>query len=152
MNYRQDAKGQRAYFSYDALNRPLSITRADAALVNQPCEAISYAYDQTQPEYGRLSSVTWGDANTAVCAKGLHKEDFDYTAMGRLVKKQMTVTQGATVGGLAIQYAFDSEGKVSQVTYPSTVDGGGAAVPGTIYQYRVLSVSMRDRGGRDRIT
>ena len=101
---------------------------------------MSFAYDQTQPEYGRLSSVTWGDPNTSVCAKGLHKEDFDYTAMGRLTKKQMTVTQGATVGVLAIQYAFDSEGKLSQVTYPSTVDGGGAAVPGTIYQYQYDSM------------
>ena len=140
LNYRQDPKGQRRYLTYDALNRPLSITRTDAALVNQPCEAISYAYDQTQPEFGRLSSVTWGDANTAVCAKGLHKEDFDYTSMGRLTKRQMMVTQGATVGVLAIQYAFNSEGKLSQVTYPSTVDAGGAAVPGTIYQYQYDSM------------
>lgn len=52
----------------------------------------------------------------------------------------MTVTQGATVGVLAIQYAFDSEGKLSQVTYPSTVDAGGSVVPGTIYQFQYDSM------------
>jgi len=133
LQYRQDAKGQRAYFNYDGFGRVTSLTRTDAGLVNQPCEAVTYGYDANQQEQGRLSTLTWGDATN--CAKGLHVEAYDYTAMGRPTKKQITVTQGSTSGVLAVQWAYDTEGKLTQVTYPATVDTGGNAVPGTIYGY-----------------
>ena len=61
---------------------------------------VEYFYDLTQNTWGRLSAVQWGskalnpDAPFGpLCAKGLHREEYTYTAAGRATSKTLKLTR-----------------------------------------------------------
>lgn len=133
--WKQDAKGQRVEYAYDAYGRVATITPKNSGGTVQTCDVYNYVYDQSSNTYGRLAYIEWGNSNTATCAKGLHRETFAYTSMGKVISKNFTLTQNALSASLLMQYGYNSLGMLSQVTYPATVTGAGVAVPGRIYNY-----------------
>jgi RHS repeat-associated protein len=94
-----NANGVTATYGYDALNRLTSIQYPDSSL------NASFGYDQGTNGIGRLTSVT--DAGGV--------RTFAYDARGNLVQ------QSTTAGGFTttIGYAYNLDGRLTQVTYPS---------------------------------
>jgi RHS repeat-associated protein len=98
-----DADGVQTNYSYDTSGRPLSQTFAGAS-----SEDIAYTYDAVaggNQGIGRLTSVTDASGSSA----------FVYDAQGRLTGDTRTIA-GETY---ALGYAYDDNGEVVSVTYPS---------------------------------
>ena len=102
---RIDAKGQEARYSYDALNRLISISYTNAADQN-----ITYSYDQGQHGKGRLTGIQ--DVTGSV--------EYSYDQSGRLLKEKRQSYGGTYITG----YSYDAQGRLHQISYPSgrTVD------------------------------
>ena len=95
----QDARGQTAHYSYDALNRLKSLLYAD--------ESLTYTYDNiaiSPNSKGRLSQVTDGSGSTT----------YAYDARGRVVTK----TQAAGSTTLTVRYAYNTAGQLASLTTP----------------------------------
>lgn len=98
-----DGNGQQVNYAYDNANRLLSATYAGAS-----AETITYSYDSTtggNKGVGRLTGVTEQSGSTS----------FTYDAQGRIVQ-DAKVIQGQSY---AVQYAYDANGAVTQITLPS---------------------------------
>ena len=98
-----DAKGQVAQYSYDNAGRQLTQTYTGASGQN-----IAFAYDSTasgNKGVGRLTSVTDASGSSA----------FVYDAQGRLVTDSKTIGSNS----YPVSYAYDSNGLVTAITYPS---------------------------------
>ncbi|PVM88847.1 hypothetical protein DDF67_12675 [Caulobacter endophyticus] len=98
-----DGDGEETNFSFDGAGRPTGITVPGAAW-----ETVSFGYDATaggNKGQGRLTSITEESGSTA----------YVYDAQGRIIQDAKLI-QGAayTVG-----YAYDVNGKVTQVSLPS---------------------------------
>jgi RHS repeat-associated protein len=67
------------------------------------------------------------------------REEFTYTAMGRIASKTVKVIRLVSgvekTAHLTAQHAYNNWGAVSQTTYPTNYTGGGSTVPGYIYNY-----------------
>ena len=99
-----DAKGQVTTYTYDALNRVTLITFNDGSKQ-------AYAYDLGTNGLGRLSSIT--ETNAANQQTSLIQ--FAYDQHGRVTSETRTVA-GVSY---AVGYTYDSFGRVSGMTYPS---------------------------------
>jgi len=103
---RTDARGVKASYSYDVINRLKSITYADPNL------DVVYAYDAAPAVCpagerfgeGRVGQVLHAGGSTAYC----------YDRFGQVVRKVQTV-DGV---GLALRYAYTKSGKLERLTYP----------------------------------
>ena len=98
---RTDARGVRAVYSYDALNRPTSVDYSDAT------PDVAYAYDSAPNGKGRLSAVSNG---VSVYGYG------SYDAHGRVRASSQTV------GGVTYSmpdYRYDLAGNLTSAQYPS---------------------------------
>ena len=121
---RTDARGAsigRAIYGYDALNRVDSI--------EYPDRTVSYSYDACAHGIGRLCSMSDADSTTS----------YEYDALGRLTSKSQSIsldpswpgphvrsvqyeyqnghmTRLVMPGGIAINYLYDSVGRVSDMT------------------------------------
>ena len=148
LNYKQDAKGQRIEYTYDANNRVTKITPRKVAVYPattgdiEACNVVEYFYDLTANTYGRLSAVQYGskdnDSNwpfAALCPKGLQREEFTYTNGGRptsktlkLTRKFADISNAELTAQMAIQYDYNtgtypyqsSSPLLQKVTYPTT--------------------------------
>jgi len=131
-----DAKGTVSTSTYDALNRLTGTTYADSTL------NVSYAYDEPDTvtgcsgssPIGRLTRVVEGSVSTVYCYDGrgnvIRKQqvtssqtdttDYAYTAGNRLSGE-------STPNQTAIQYAYDSNGRISSVQ--ATPSGATTAPP-----------------------
>ncbi|MBY0506126.1 MAG: hypothetical protein K2X03_19575 [Bryobacteraceae bacterium] len=158
LNYKQDAKGQRIEYLYDANNRVTKMTPKDSGGTAVTCDVVEYFYDLTQSTYGRLSATQWGSkdldfSNSPICAKGLHREEYTYTNGGRITSKtlkltrkfadisyeertaQMSIAYDYTAGQFPNQFQSFT---LNKVTYPTTYAQSGpqvVPVPGAVYQY-----------------
>ncbi len=97
LNYRQDAKGQKLEYTYDANNRVTKITPKDPSGNILPCEVTEYFYDLSANTYGRLAAVQYGSKDLSgggaiLCPNGLHREEYSYTAGGRPTNKTLKLT------------------------------------------------------------
>lgn len=110
-----DGDGVETDYAYDALNRRTAMTFPSASAEN-----VTYAYDAASSGnagLGRLTSVSEESGSTS----------FSYDAQGRVVT-DAKVIQGR---GYQVSYAYDVNGKVTSITYPSgrivalTRDSGG---------------------------
>ncbi|MGK3725473.1 RHS repeat-associated core domain-containing protein [Stenotrophomonas maltophilia] len=103
---RTDARGVKATYSYDVLNRLKSITYADPNL------DVVYAYDAAPAVCpagerfgeGRVGQVLHAGGSTAYC----------YDRSGQLVRKVQTV-DGV---GLTLRYSYTKAGRLERLTYP----------------------------------
>jgi RHS repeat-associated protein len=99
-------------FAYDDANRLTSKT-----FPGDTANTVTYTYDQTSGGnvgVGRLTSVTEASGSTA----------FTWDAQGRLVTDSKVISDSGYTSPLVVSYAYDANGKVIQITYPSgdTVD------------------------------
>jgi RHS repeat-associated protein len=94
-----DARGKVATYSYDALNRVISVTFMDTTLNT------TYQYDVGANAKGRLSRMT--DVSGAT--------EWSYDAWGRVIRK----TQRTTTRVHAVEYAYDVHGRLASMIYPS---------------------------------
>lgn len=104
---KEDEREQLFIYTYDALNRVTSLTTAD------PAHDISYTYDSCPYGEGLLCSV---DRNGKVIA-------YTYKSDGQIASMALTVSNtdmtGTTATVDAVNYEYDTTGRVSRMTYPS---------------------------------
>ena len=102
---RTDAKGITATMTYDALNRPLTVSYPDST------QNITYAYDEANSvtgcsssyPIGRLTRIVESSVTTVYC----------YDAWGRVIQKQkLTATTTTTTG-----YSYTAAGRLSGIVY-----------------------------------
>lgn len=93
-----DARDRKTTYAYDAANRLTKTTFADAT-------AITWQYDTGANGLGRLAKMADPSGNT----------QWTYNSQGRVLSKiQLTGTISQT-----LSYAYNSAGRLSQITYPS---------------------------------
>ena len=94
-------------FVYDNANR-----RTNMKFPSDPAENTAYTYDQTgggNVGIGRLTKVAEASGSTSL----------KYDAQGRIVSDAKVVSPGGYMTPLTAQYGYDSNGAVTQITYPS---------------------------------
>ena len=141
-----DAKGQVFTYSYDGFNRLTQISVGSTVLR-------TYIYDSNidNPSYsqytaGRLAEIRY--PTIAFTDSGNGRQDtnqftdmFSYTQAGQVAGKQIQVAKTTSsaygVGSLNVAYAYNSEGKVTSITYPTVVtnDSYGSNTPTFTYTY-----------------
>jgi len=111
--------------AYDNANRIVSKTYPSDATEN-----VAYTYDSGAFGIGRLAEVTEASGSTS----------FGYDAQGRILTDSKVVTDVSHSATLKVGYAYDANGKVIQITYPSgdvvnitrTTDGLVTAISQTL--------------------
>ena len=136
-----EANGNKTEYGYDGLGRVTQITKKNAADQVLGCETVQMVYDQWVDGYGRPTTVRWGNSATSgtastgqpsnvPCAKGLHAEEYRYTAMGRVTSKTVKVTRRypnnadlpepkELTASMVIAYTYN-HGRAARTTYPTT--------------------------------
>jgi RHS repeat-associated protein len=112
-----DSRGKTLFYQYDVLGR---ITQMADTL-----GGTTYTYDVGANDVGRLSSVNEAAGYTA----------FTYDSAGRIASRNITISGQSS--GRSIQYARDTVGRVTTLTYPS-----GNAVGITYNQGRVTALTL----------
>ena len=105
---RTDARGVVETTTYDALNRKTGRTYVTVADVPN-IDPITWTYDAGSNGIGRLTGMTDESGSTT----------YRYDQHGRLLNKTQTVKFGARSFVQALSYQYDSDGRLSQTTYPS---------------------------------
>ena len=151
-----DAKGQQLTYQYDGYNRLTSVS----GYTTPPCpncvppitgvgEVLrTYTYDTATNGLGRLAGVTYATLDTVQIT-----ESYAYVAAGTPggglpASKSIGVSEPYEYqnamgdyehvnvgGGLTATYTYNGLGKITAVTYPSTVATGGTATAGPTYNY-----------------
>ena len=93
-----------------------------------------YTYDSGTNGWGRLTGVTWGPL---VSNNPTYTESYGYTVAGDMSAKGLTVIKSGGQANLSGSFAYDSEGKLSTVTYP----GSGYSSSGIVQSYAYDSMS-----------
>ena len=151
-----DAKGQQLTYQYDGYNRLTSVS----GYTTPPCPNCvppiagvggvlrTYTYDTALNGLGRLAGVTYATLDTVQI-----NESYAYVAAGTAggglpASKSIGVSEPYEYqnamgdyehvnvgGGLTATYTYNGLGKVTAVTYPSTVATGGTVTAGPTYNY-----------------
>jgi len=104
---RTNAASQNTQITYDALNRPGTITYADGRVV-------TYTWDQGTNGAGRLTSVSDTDSTL----------NWTYDNLGHILSRTQAQAVIATSSGsitvsYPLLYQYNSQGQLTQITYPS---------------------------------
>jgi YD repeat-containing protein len=139
-----DAKGQQFTYQYDSLGRLTSVTWANAPGGAKVLRTNSYDTNPLDATFsnnaqGRLTTVQY--ANVAGQVRLI--DMYSYTVAGLPTTKRLQVNEDVTWPGhmatasanLDVTYSYDSEGRTTAVTYPSTSAGAGI---GYTYSYDFL--------------
>jgi len=149
-----DAKNQKLTYAYDTYNRLTSVTLgASQVLRTYYYDTLPSALDPTgtfaQNALGRLTAVQYpGVANYKTAPAPVQLNDmYSYTQAGLPATKRMQVNQtyywkdsnnfghqGVATANLDGNFTYNSEGKMTAMTYPSTVSGT-TTTPGASYNY-----------------
>ena len=122
---RTDALGQQTQYSYDAYERLVEV-RHYVSGTEQTRQRVDYVYDTPIPA-GYTQNNTWGRLS-AVEFQGQTPFGFDldfayeysYNQAGRVTGNRMLTTpSGETLFDLKAQYAWDNQGRMTSMTYPS---------------------------------
>ncbi len=122
---RTDALGQQTQYSYDAYERLVEV-RHYVGGTEQTRQRVDYVYDTPIPG-GYTQNYTWGRLS-AVVFQGQTPFGFDldfayeysYNQAGRVTGNRMLTTpSGETLFDLKAQYAWDNQGRMTSMTYPS---------------------------------
>jgi uncharacterized protein RhaS with RHS repeats len=120
-------------YSYDASQRVTYIQYGGGPNV-------TLSYDNGTNGYGHLTEVQW-DGSTNCTGYPAYMEFYGYSTAGQVLTKGLDVTKNLTGGGCAVfslsgSYTYDSEGKVTSVTYPTSP----GVSPGSVsYSYDAMS-------------
>ena len=143
-----DAIGQHASYTYDSLGRPTKLQRFNASDVEDLCEQENYSYDSnpydsafSQYASGRLAAARYyGGVGCATT----FTENYSYSQAGGRTAKQLQVTrtQNSTqsTATLEADYAYDTEGRVTGVQYPSS---GGSIPSGNSASFVALDTTTQ---------
>jgi len=102
-----DGDSEETDVTYDAANR-----RTGKTFPGDAYETVTYGYDATaggNRGIGRLTGVTEASGST----------NLTYDAQGRVVADAKVIDLGGYFTPLTVGYAYDANGKVIQITYPS---------------------------------
>jgi RHS repeat-associated protein len=150
-----DAKGQQLTYQYDTYNRMTSVTWANKTGGAQVLR--TYYYDTnpldstgtfSQYAAGRLTAVQYANIrqNPDVSSNPLPiqlNDMYSYTQAGLPAAKRLQVNEVVYHGAphytqtanLDSTYTYNNEGKITAMTYPSTVNGAGTSIAGAGYNY-----------------
>lgn len=145
---RTDAKGQVTKYSYDSYARLSKVQRYPQGLsqAEDTCQQEDYYYDGANPlnsnypqnASGKLSAVEyWGRSNPSCDTE--FNELYTYSTAGAPTGKELFVTRNETpwIGtytiqpmtiSLAASFSYDTEGRLTQETYPTDKNGATASV------------------------
>ena len=135
---RIDALNQKTTYSYDAYerltlvqhytwgNNPQCFQNCVAQWNEQAQQDVNYYYDTpiggdyTQTNtWGRLSAVVFHAQGLAGYPQPDFAYEYNYNQAGRVIGNRMLVTQGDRHLDLQGQYAWDNQGRMTSMTYPS---------------------------------
>jgi RHS repeat-associated protein len=140
---RTDPKGQRTSYSYDAYQRVTKVTHG-----SDTSQTVTYYYDADPLDTGNsFATNPWGRV-TAVeigaCGAGpAYAEEYAYNAAGQATAKRVSIykTVGSNCGAVTMtgSFAYDSEGKLTAVTYPAGTAVSQLAALTVNYTYDSMS-------------
>jgi RHS repeat-associated protein len=126
---RIDALNQKTTYSYDAYERLTLVqhyTWGSGQWNEQAQQDVNYYYDTplgggyTQTNtWGRLSAVVFHAQGLAGYPQPDFAYEYTYNQAGRVIGNRMLVTQGSSHLDLQGQYAWDNQGRMTSITYPS---------------------------------
>ncbi len=133
-----DAKGQVFNYSYDGYNRLTQISAGSTVLRTYVYDTNTDDSQYSQYPSGRLVEVKYTAVGYSVDTSGtpgstMFTDMFSYTQAGQVAGKRLRLTQTmrqtnpnthqqftqTATGDLNLAYAYNNEGKVTQVTYPT---------------------------------
>jgi RHS repeat-associated protein len=144
-----DANGVHFSYGYDGLNRPSTVSVGGSTV-----RWFAYDSNTVDPTYshfsqGRLTTITYPQFLYSVAGVGqgttVFTEMFDYSKVGQVLGKRLRVNKGQPylsgtsillqpgVGDLNMVYAYNAEGKLTSVTYPT--DASTGVTPQYNYSY-----------------
>jgi RHS repeat-associated protein len=153
-----DAKNTHFAYTYDSFNRLLTVSAAGNTLRTYTYDANAIDPTYSHSVQGRLATIEYPAFNYDVVfgwPQGSTKftDMFDYSAPGQVIRKRLRVTKIQPISGLATQtgsgdlnmtYAYNVEGKITNVTYP--FDATTSTTPQYNYSYDTM---MRPAGMTD---
>ena len=101
-----DARGKRTRYRYDALDR---VTNIDYASGTPTILEYDGGASATQEAIGHLTKMADESGNTV----------FNFDAAGRLLNKVQTVSLPSSALHRTVSYAYDAQGRLESLTYPS---------------------------------
>ena len=135
LNTRTDAKGLITTYAYDSYQRVTQVTHKPSGSSIDPNQTVTFVYDQGANGYGRLSSASGG-----VCPQyntlATYTDTYTYTVAGEVATKTLALCGGITMSG---SFAYDSEGKLSTVSYPQGTAPSDGPAPVLTYSYDAMS-------------
>lgn len=151
-----DANGTTLRYGYDNYNRLTQVTATPRGGQQRTLRTFTYdantdpTFPSTPTSYslGRLTSVQ-NFGFTPGNGSGINSigvtEEYGYTQAGQVAIKRLQIGEQVNGGSLLTQnldayYAYDSEGNVTGLTYPTTY-GSSGAIGGPAYNYTYDSMS-----------
>ena len=135
---RIDALNQKTQYTYDSYERltlvqhytwgnpPGCLQNCVAQWNEQAQQDVNYYYDTpvagdyTQTNtWGRLSAVVFHAQGLAGYPQPDFAYEYNYNQAGRVIGNRMLMTQGSSHVDLQGQYAWDNQGRMTSLTYPS---------------------------------
>ncbi|HLG96093.1 MAG TPA: RHS repeat-associated core domain-containing protein [Bryobacteraceae bacterium] len=157
LSTKTDAKGQVFTYAYDGYNRLTSISVGGTVLRTYVYDTNPDDGNYSQYAAGRLTEVKYPAINYSdgiSPASTMFTDMFSYTPAGQVAGKRLRVTKVAfvhnggqvpqtAIGDLNLAYGYNSEGKVTNITYPTDAT---YTTPSFSYTYDAMMrlVSMSD--------
>jgi RHS repeat-associated protein len=129
-----DANGTVFNYSYDPMNRPVTLTVNGVSLRTYTYDANSIDPSYSQHTFGRLATITYPLISYDVAGQSpqgttTFTDMFSYTGPGQIAGKRLRVTKvnpytqsgqhfQTANGNLDMSYTYNAEGKLTNVTYP----------------------------------
>jgi len=121
-----DAKGQKTQYVYDTYKRVTQVQYLPDGIHEDTCQRMTFTYDTnsldgtfTQNGWGRRTTAQWGCTSSS---QFTHM--YSYTPGGQMNKKRLGITRSPNPPNLKTYnldagYAYDTEGRVTTMTYPN---------------------------------
>lgn len=118
---KQDPKGQKIKYEYDAKHRLQVVRRYPAGSANEDANQRTTYYYDTNPWDGMMNVGTYTSGRLAAVEYGTPlgpvREGYKYHQAGAMTLKRMD--QGSTSWRLEAGYTYDNEGRLVTMTYPN---------------------------------